>query len=149
MKFLHAAAFAVILTVTGAPILSAQEPQQDKDKPKQQEEEKKKQPPAPRKSRKPSPTNGQSPSRNPIKKNQGKTRTNRSTSRKNRRKRRGNSRSNPPRKQAGARLPSTARGRTFAAFRPNISVPTLEVSTIFACSEAATVTFGMAAIRLS
>jgi hypothetical protein len=48
MKFLHAAAFAVILTVAGAPILSAQEPQQDKDKPKQQEEEKKKQPPAPK-----------------------------------------------------------------------------------------------------
>jgi len=46
MKFLHAAAFAVILTVAGAPILSAQEPQQDKDKPKQQGEEKKKQPPA-------------------------------------------------------------------------------------------------------
>ena len=46
MKFLHAAAFAVI--VAGAPILCAQEPQQDKDKPKQQEEEKKKQPPAPR-----------------------------------------------------------------------------------------------------
>jgi len=48
MKFLHAAAFAVILTVAGAPMLSAQEPQQDKDKPKQQEEEKKKQPPAPK-----------------------------------------------------------------------------------------------------
>jgi len=48
MKFLHAAAFAVILTVAGAPILSAQEPQQDKDKPKQQEEEKRKQPQAPK-----------------------------------------------------------------------------------------------------
>jgi len=46
MKFLHAAALAVILAVAGAPILSAQEPQQDK--PKQQEEEKKKQPPAPK-----------------------------------------------------------------------------------------------------
>jgi len=51
MKFLHGAAFAVILTVAGAPILSAQEPQQDKDKPKQQEEEKKKQPAAKEKPR--------------------------------------------------------------------------------------------------
>jgi cytoskeletal protein RodZ len=48
MKFLHAVAFAVILTVAGAPVLSAQEPQQDRDKPKQQDEEKKKQPPAPK-----------------------------------------------------------------------------------------------------
>jgi hypothetical protein len=45
MKFLHTAAFAVILTVAGAPALCAQQPEQDKDKPKQQEE-KKKQPPA-------------------------------------------------------------------------------------------------------
>jgi len=45
MKFLHTAAFAVILAVALAPVLSAQEPEPDKNKPKQQEEEKKKQPP--------------------------------------------------------------------------------------------------------
>src|SRR6266481_1520291 len=55
MKFLHAAAFAVMLTVACAPILYAQEPQQDKDKPKQQEEEKKKQPPAPKEKPQPKP----------------------------------------------------------------------------------------------
>jgi hypothetical protein len=44
MKFLHAAAFAVALTFTSVPVLSAQEPDQDKEKPKQQDEEKKKQP---------------------------------------------------------------------------------------------------------
>src|SRR5216684_709974 len=44
MKFLHAAAFAVVLTFTNVPVLCAQEPDQDKEKPKQQDEEKKKQP---------------------------------------------------------------------------------------------------------
>ena len=44
MKFLHAAAFAAVLTLTSVPVLSAQEPDQDKEKPKQQDEEKKKQP---------------------------------------------------------------------------------------------------------
>jgi len=44
MKFLHAAAFAVVLTLASVPVLSAQEPDQDKEKPKQQDEEKKKQP---------------------------------------------------------------------------------------------------------
>jgi hypothetical protein len=44
MKFFHAAAFAVILTVAGSPVLRAQEPD-EKEKAKQQEEEKKKQPP--------------------------------------------------------------------------------------------------------
>ena len=44
MKFLYAAAFAVVLTFTSVPVLSAQEPGQDKEKPKQQDEEKKKQP---------------------------------------------------------------------------------------------------------
>ena len=44
MKFLHAAAFAVMLTLASVPVLSAQEPEQDKEKPKQQDEEKKKQP---------------------------------------------------------------------------------------------------------
>jgi hypothetical protein len=44
MKFLHAAAFAVILTVAGSTVLRAQEPD-EKEKAKQQEEEKKKQPP--------------------------------------------------------------------------------------------------------
>lgn len=42
MKFLHAAAFAVALTLTSAPALRAQQPDQDKEK--QQGEEKKKQP---------------------------------------------------------------------------------------------------------
>src|SRR5438046_2643142 len=134
MKFLHAAAFAVILTVAGAPVLSAQEPQQDRDKPKSRRRRKRNNRQLQRKSRKPSPTNGQSLSHNAIKKHQSKTPTNRSTSRKNRRKRQ-NNRSNPHRKQAGARLPSTAPGRTFAVFRPNISALTLDVSTIFACSE--------------
>jgi len=46
MRLLHAAAFAVILSVAGSPALRAQEPEPDKAKPKQQEEEKKKQPPA-------------------------------------------------------------------------------------------------------
>src|ERR1700739_1837880 len=44
MKFLHAAAFAVVLSLASVPIMSAQEPEQDKEKPKQQDEEKKKQP---------------------------------------------------------------------------------------------------------
>jgi len=44
MKFLHAAAFAVVLTLASVPVLSAQEPEQDKEKPKQKDEEKKKQP---------------------------------------------------------------------------------------------------------
>jgi len=44
MKFLHAAAFAVILTVTGSSTLRAQDPD-EKEKARQQEEEKKKQPP--------------------------------------------------------------------------------------------------------
>src|SRR3984957_16801906 len=44
MKFLYAAAFAAVLTLTSVPVLSAQEPEQDKEKPKQQDEEKKKQP---------------------------------------------------------------------------------------------------------
>jgi hypothetical protein len=39
MKFLHAAAFAVALTFTSVPVLSAQEPDQHKEKPKQQDEE--------------------------------------------------------------------------------------------------------------
>src|ERR1700722_13825367 len=44
MKFLHAAAFAVMLSLASVPIISKQEPEQDKEKPKQQDEEKKKQP---------------------------------------------------------------------------------------------------------
>jgi hypothetical protein len=44
MKFLHAAAFAVVLTLASVPVLSAQEPDQEKEKPKKQDEEKKKQP---------------------------------------------------------------------------------------------------------
>ncbi len=44
MKFLHAAAFAVVLTLASVPVLSAQEPEQDKEKPRQQNEEKKKPP---------------------------------------------------------------------------------------------------------
>jgi hypothetical protein len=44
MKFLHAAAFAVVLSLASVPVLYAQEPDQDKEKPKQQDEEKKKQP---------------------------------------------------------------------------------------------------------
>jgi len=44
MKFLQAAAFAAVLTLTSVPVLCAQEPDQDKEKPKQQDEEKKKQP---------------------------------------------------------------------------------------------------------
>jgi len=44
MKFLHAAAFAVVLTLTSVPALSAQEPDQEKEKPKQQDEKEKKQP---------------------------------------------------------------------------------------------------------
>jgi len=44
MKFLHAAAFAVVLTLASIPVVSAQEPEQDKEKPKQKDEEKKKQP---------------------------------------------------------------------------------------------------------
>ena len=44
MRFLHAAAFAVVLTLASVPVVSAQEPEQDKEKPKQQDEEKKKQP---------------------------------------------------------------------------------------------------------
>jgi hypothetical protein len=44
MKFLHAAAFAVVLTLASVPVLSAQEPGQDKEKSKQQDQEKKKQP---------------------------------------------------------------------------------------------------------
>jgi hypothetical protein len=44
IKFLHAAAFAVVLTLASVPVLSAQEPDQEKEKPKKQEEEKKKQP---------------------------------------------------------------------------------------------------------
>jgi hypothetical protein len=44
MKFLHAAAFAVVLTLASVPVVSAQEPEQDKEKPKQKDEEKKKQP---------------------------------------------------------------------------------------------------------
>ena len=44
MKFLYAAAFAVVLTFMSVPVLCAQEPDQDKEKPKQQDEEKKKQP---------------------------------------------------------------------------------------------------------
>jgi hypothetical protein len=53
MKFLHAAAFAVVLTMAGSPALRAQQPDQDKDKPKQQDEEKKK--PAPNEKEKPQP----------------------------------------------------------------------------------------------
>ena len=44
IKFLHAAAFAVVLTLASVPVLSAQEPDQEKEKPKKQEEKKKKQP---------------------------------------------------------------------------------------------------------
>jgi len=44
MKFLHAAAFAVVLLLASVPVVSAQEPEQDKEKPKQKDEEKKKQP---------------------------------------------------------------------------------------------------------
>jgi len=44
MKFLHAAAFALVLSLASVPVLYAQEP--DQEKPKQQDEEKKKQPPA-------------------------------------------------------------------------------------------------------
>ncbi len=44
MKFLHAAAFAVVLSLASVPVVSAQEPEQDKEKPKQKDEEKKKQP---------------------------------------------------------------------------------------------------------
>ena len=55
MKFLHTAAFALILTVAGAPVLSGQEPEQDKNKPKQQEEEKRKQPPPAREKTQPKP----------------------------------------------------------------------------------------------
>jgi hypothetical protein len=44
MKFLHAAAFAVVLSLASVPVLCAQEPDQDREKPKQQDEEKKKQP---------------------------------------------------------------------------------------------------------
>ena len=54
MKFLHAAAFAAVLTLTSVPVLSAQEPDQDKEKPKQQDEEKKK-PPANKEKEKPQP----------------------------------------------------------------------------------------------
>jgi hypothetical protein len=55
MKFLHAAAFAVILTVAGSPGLRAQEPDQDREKPKQQEEDKKKQPPPAKEKTQPKP----------------------------------------------------------------------------------------------
>jgi hypothetical protein len=44
MKFLHAAAFAAVLALTSVPVVCAQEPDQDKEKPKQQDTEKKKQP---------------------------------------------------------------------------------------------------------
>jgi hypothetical protein len=44
MKFLHAAAFAVMLTLTSVPALCAQEPDQEKEKPKQQDEKEKKPP---------------------------------------------------------------------------------------------------------
>jgi hypothetical protein len=44
MKFLHAAAFAVMLSLASVPVVSAQEPEQNKEKPKQQDEEKKKRP---------------------------------------------------------------------------------------------------------
>jgi cell division protein FtsN len=44
MKFLHAAALAVVLSLASVPVLYAQQPDQDKEKPKQQDEEKKKQP---------------------------------------------------------------------------------------------------------
>jgi len=44
MKFLHAAAFAVVLSLASVPVVSAQEPEQDREKPKQKDEEKKKQP---------------------------------------------------------------------------------------------------------
>ncbi|HEY6129163.1 MAG TPA: hypothetical protein VIW23_13370 [Candidatus Acidoferrum sp.] len=46
MKFFHAATFAVALMLAGVPAMSAQEPDQNKEKPKPQDEEKKKQPPA-------------------------------------------------------------------------------------------------------
>jgi hypothetical protein len=44
MKFLHVAAFAVVLSLASVPVVSAQEPEQDKEKARQQDEEKKKQP---------------------------------------------------------------------------------------------------------
>jgi len=55
MKFLHAAAFAVMLSLTSVPVLYAQEPNQEKEKPKQQDEEKKKQPPAAKEKPQPKP----------------------------------------------------------------------------------------------
>ena len=45
MKFLQMTAFAAILLIAGAPILSAQEPQQEGEKPKPGEEKKKPPPP--------------------------------------------------------------------------------------------------------
>lgn len=51
MKVLHAATFAVALMLAGLPAMSAQEPDQEKEKPKPQDEEKKKQPPAKEKER--------------------------------------------------------------------------------------------------
>jgi hypothetical protein len=44
MKLLHVAAFAVVLSLASVPVVSAQEPEQDKEKAKQQDQEKKKQP---------------------------------------------------------------------------------------------------------
>jgi len=53
MKFLHAAAFALVLSLASVPVLYAQEP--DQEKPKQQDEEKKKQPPAAKEKPQPKP----------------------------------------------------------------------------------------------
>jgi hypothetical protein len=65
MKFLHAAAFAVILTVAGSPALRAQEPDQDREKPKQQEDDKKKQPPPAKEKTQPKPDERKADERKP------------------------------------------------------------------------------------
>jgi hypothetical protein len=55
-KFFYAATLAAMLTVGGAQVLTAQEPEQDKEKQKQQEPEKKKKPqPKPEDKAKPEP----------------------------------------------------------------------------------------------
>ena len=68
MKFLHAAAFAVVLSLASVPVVSAQEPEQDKEKPKQQDEEKKKQPADKEKEKpQPKPDNRANPKQQPDK----------------------------------------------------------------------------------
>jgi len=119
MKFLHAAAFAVILTVAGVPFFPLKSPPPDKDKPKQQRGEKET---AGSKGKPQTSDERPKSERNPIqKKAKARKQTNRSTSRKNRRKRtKQQQKAIPRRNQAERHIPARLPDERLAAFRTNI-----------------------------